>query len=327
VPQKHFEITVSLEFDGFRLDKFLSTMPEVQSRNRAEILIAADHVMVNDKVARSSKKIKTGDLIKVSMPEVEKSELVPFDFDLEIVFEDKDIIVVNKPSGLVVHPAVGHRTDTLVNALMGREFEFAMGFDEDRPGIVHRLDKDTSGLLVVAKNESTHAALVQQFKARTVHRIYQAIVKSSGIEASGTIQSFIARHPTHRQKMASLKNIHSHIIRAASPPLSHGKWAVTHYTTLAKSASGFSLLQLKLETGRTHQIRVHLSEMGAGVADDSIYAPKLNLKDSTQLGLHALELGFVHPRTQEFLSFKKEWPEPMNKIIQTIFFGAGVDPA
>lgn len=308
------------EMNGLRLDKALSLRSEVGTRSRASHLIDSSLVTVNGKSAKSSLTLKTGDAIEISLPAPTPAELQPYDLKLDVLFEDKDLIVINKPSGLVVHPAAGHAQDTLVNALLSHTDDLSMKFGEERPGIVHRLDKETSGVIVIAKNDATHEALTAQFKERSTHRVYYAVCIGTARNLQGNFQSFLARHPVDRKRYASVlgpdRKPFQH--KESSPEI--GKWAVTHYEVLSRK-SGLSYLKLKLETGRTHQIRVHLSENGLPIAGDALYGAdkktKLIEAKSTQEDvkklprflLHAAELGFTHPRTQERMSFKQDWPE------------------
>lgn len=306
--------TVDISDSGQRLDKWLAGIDGVNSRGFAQDLIDKSQVTVNGKIAKSSLSLKTDDVIEVQIPEkVESTELVPYDFPLDIIFEDKDLLVVNKPSGLVVHPAAGHEQDTLVNALIHYTKDLSMK-NEMRPGIVHRLDKETSGLLVVAKNDVSHDALAAQFKNKTSHRIYYAVVDRELKNRTGKIQSYLARHPVDRKRHASVRT-NSRIITAFKTDFPDGKWAVTHFEKLAAvrvdKNNSFSYVKLKLETGRTHQIRVHLSDMGHPLVGDLIYGFPRQMAarlDLNRFYLHAAELGFTHPTTNEFMLFKVPWP-------------------
>lgn len=317
---------------GLRLDKALSLLPEIKSRSRAESLISAENVLVNGKVAKSSLVLKESDQIQISFPSAEPTSLQPLDLKLDVLFEDSDVIVVNKPPGLVVHPAAGHQHDTLVNALIAHTDDLAMKFGEERPGIVHRLDRETSGILVVAKNDAAQENLSQQFKARKVHRLYHALCLGIPPKPQATIQSFIARHPTDRKKFASVLGSDRKIIRTKDSPPGVGKWAVTHYQVLKTHPAGLSYLQLKLETGRTHQIRVHLSELGTPILADPTYGSDRKLKSihgslnqdllrtATRCALHAGELGFQHPISNQNLFFKVDWPD-LKEIREKFFPG------
>lgn len=310
---------------GERLDKTLAAHPDIGTRSRAEKLIAAGRVMLNDVPLKGSYRCKPGDVYTINWPEPESSALEPWDFPLDIVFEDDALIVINKPSGLVVHPSLGHAQNTLVNALLAHTENLSMGFNEKRPGIVHRLDKETSGLLVVAKTNEAHAHLSAQFKARTVHRVYRALVFGRPLNSQGKVESFLGRHPGDRKRFASLKNL-------ATP--NAGKRAVTHYKTLATS-KGLSLLECRLETGRTHQIRVHMTELGLPLIGDALYGAKSRvsgianmplrtaLHKMDRIGLHARELGFTHPVTGKHLQWIAAWPDNLLPILDLLEIESG----
>lgn len=313
------QMTVPDSAKGTRLDKFLGTLPEIQSRSRAIQLIQEGLVLVNNSSAKASLSLKGGEAIIVDIPEVAPLELQPLDLKLEILFEDEHLIVLNKPAGLVVHPAAGHAQDTLVNALIAHADDFSMKFGEHRPGIVHRLDKDTSGIMVVAKSDSIQVALAKQFKDRTIHRYYFAIVSGILKQSSGTIKSFLARHPTDRKRFASVRDRTKKIIQEPSLNPGIGKWAHTDYQVLARHQTGLSYVKLKLQTGRTHQIRVHLSEIGYPILGDETYGGAKKDRPVPRFALHAAELGFVHPVTKEDLYFKKEWPEDYREMVMKYF--------
>lgn len=301
---------------GLRLDKALSLLPKINTRSRAEYLIDKEFVRLNGKFPKASIKISASDILEISWPPAQPTELQPLNLQLDILFEDEDIIVLNKPAGLVVHPAAGHVQDTLVNALLHHTKNLSMKFGEERPGIVHRLDRDTSGVLVVAKNDQAHESLTQQFKNRSTHRIYYAAVIGQPGKTEGTIQSLIARHPNDRKKFASSENL--------------GKMAITHFKVLKRLPSGISYLQLKLETGRTHQIRVHLSEQGWPIIRDSLYGADKKIKNIQnqhhrelvksfpRFALHAAELAFDHPRTKERMHFQVDWPEDLRSLLKEL---------
>jgi 23S rRNA pseudouridine1911/1915/1917 synthase len=315
--QKEFIVSGSLH--SLRLDRCLQeltrALPEALSRSKAAELIDMGLVALNGKPTKASSKVKEGDLVFLQIPEAAPSSLQSFERPLKIYHEDSAVVVVSKPAGLVVHPAAGHAQDTLVNVLLGKFPDLSVGFHEQRPGIVHRLDKDTSGILVVAKTHQALENLAAQFKAKTVHRLYHALVYGKPAVSSGRIESFLARHPVHRKKFHSA---------------AQGKRAVTHFRVLA-SARGLSLLECRLETGRTHQIRVHLSEKECPIVGDPIYGTPKRLKALSQelaleinalqgIGLHAFELGFNHPVTGEFLKFHEDWPENLLPLVQKIGF-------
>ena len=312
---------------GQRLDKALALLPEIETRSRASHLLENSKVLLNGKPAKASVAVKADDVIEVEIPLPEPTELQPYDFKLDILFEDDDLIVINKPSGLVVHPAAGHAHDTLVNALLAHTQNLSMKFGEVRPGIVHRLDKETSGVLVVAKNDKAQEALTAQFKERSTHRIYYAVALGTAKTLQGSLSSFLARHPVDRKKYSSVLDEDRRIISDKDSAPEIGKWAVTHFDVLTRK-SGLTYLKLKLETGRTHQIRVHLSELGLPIAGDLIYGADRKIKSIPSSGtqgeirqlsrflLHAAELGFTHPRTGEKMFFQQEWPEDILVLLK-----------
>lgn len=314
---------------GLRLDRALALQAEIGSRTQGASLIGAHRVLVNGQKAKPSLILQPNDIIEVSLPETDLSQsLVPYPLKLDIVFEDESLLVVNKPAGLVVHPSVGHPQETLVNALIAHTSELSMGFHEVRPGIVHRIDRDTSGLLVVAKNDRSHRHLAEQFQQKTTHRIYWAIVHGSPKNDIGRYESYLARHPNERKKFASVRDRQGAILRDPAAPPAIGKWAVTTFQVKFRSNKGLSLLELKLETGRTHQIRVHLSEAGVPIVGDKLYGPRSPLKHVESLplrtliknmprfALHAAELGFVHPMTGASMLFKVDWPKDLKELLQ-----------
>ena len=280
-----------VEADGERLDVFASALAEV-TRSRAGALIREGRVRVNGELQeKAGFRLKPGMRVSVEVPEAVPAKAQPEDIDLEIVYQDQDVAVVFKPSGMVVHPAAGNETGTLVNALL-RHLDNLSGIGgEIRPGIVHRIDKDTSGLLLVAKNDMAHVSLSEQIKAHSVHRVYRAIVIGGFREDEGTVDAPIGRHPTDRKKMAIVPG---------------GRSAVTHWRVLER-LRGATLVECRLTTGRTHQIRVHMASIGHPVLGDPVYGPKRSPWPVAggQL-LHACSIGFVHPRTGEELRFEAE---------------------
>lgn len=286
------------EFCDERIDKYLAEMFEELSRSELKEYFNQSKILVNNKVVKPSYKLETNDNIVVEEIEQNIIDMVKENIPLDIIYEDDDLIVVNKPSGLVVHPAPGHTHGTLVNGLLYHCNQLSDMNGETRPGIVHRIDKDTSGLLVVCKNNYSHRILAEQLKEKTTTRTYIAIVTGSISHNLGRIEAPIGRDPNNRQKMAIVPN---------------GKPAVTHFKVLERYRD-FTLVELNLETGRTHQIRVHMSYINHPVVGDPLYGVK---KQTTEFGqyLHAKTLGFVHPRTNEYMEFNSELPvEFLQKI-------------
>ena len=283
-----------------RLDKFISEQLSDLSRTRVKELIQDQNILVNEKVEKVSYKIQDGDKIEITVPAVKPLDIVAENIPLDIVYEDDDVIVVNKPQGMVVHPAPGHPDHTLVNALLYHTQDLAQSPEGFRPCIVHRIDKDTSGLLMIAKNATARESLEQQLANKTNKRIYWAIVHGNFSEEQGSIDAPIGRNPYDRKKMAVVEN---------------GKKAITHFKVL-KQFKGYSLIECQLETGRTHQIRVHLDYIGHAVAGDPLYGPRKTLKGNGQF-LHAKILGFKHPKTGKWLEFSVEPPKIFqNMLIQ-----------
>ncbi len=295
---------IVLEQDaGTRLDAFLSKQCEV-SRNLAQQLIAEGNVMVNGRKPAKSHKLTSGERLVISIPPPREIELIVQDIPLDIAYEDADLLVVNKPKGMVVHPAAGNYGGTLVNALMHHCKGSLSGIGgELRPGIVHRIDKDTSGLLVVAKNDKTHNFLARQFAEHSTQRIYSAVVYGRVKQLQGVIDAPIGRSSKDRKKMAVGEK--------------GAKSAITHYTVL-EHYNGFSYLELKLQTGRTHQIRVHMAQLGYPLAGDAVYGPKKVIRQLQGQCLHAGTLGFVHPKTQEEILFHSPLPEYFAQFIQKL---------
>ncbi len=276
-----------------RMDTFVSFGAEV-SRNRACELLEDGLVLVNGAKATKKTKLKIGDRIEITLPDPVEYEALPQDIPLDIVYEDDDLLVVNKPKGMVVHPAAGNYTDTLVNALLFHCKDSLSGINGVmRPGIVHRIDKNTSGLLMVAKNDNSHNFLAEQIKEHSFKREYEAVVYGNVKTDSGTINAPIARHPVKRKQMAVSTG---------------GRDAVTHYEVLERF-EGFTHLRLRLETGRTHQIRVHMAYLGHPVAGDDVYGPKKVITSLNGQCLHAKVLGFIHPSTKEYMEFDSQLPE------------------
>lgn len=289
---------------GERLDVFLARAMENTSRSAAQKLLEQGLVTQDGRRMRKQDKTLLGAEYRVELPEVRDTEIVPRDLPLEIVYEDEDVLVLNKPKGLVVHPAPGHWDDTLVNALMYHCKDSLSGINgELRPGIVHRIDKDTSGLLIVAKNDMAHQSLAEQLKDHTLSRTYEAVVKGCFREDSGTIDAPIGRHPVDRKKMA--------VTEKNSRP------AVTHYEVIERFR-GYSLVRCRLETGRTHQIRVHMAWKNHPILGDTVYgSPKPELGQDSQC-LHAIELRFIHPRTGQPVTVRCDRPAYLNALLDKL---------
>jgi 23S rRNA pseudouridine1911/1915/1917 synthase len=310
-------ITVGDQEAGQRLDQFLARVIPDLSRSRLQQLILNEDVLVNDLKAKPSYKIKPGDLIDIEIPPPPPSEFAPEPIPLDIVYEDKDLIVINKPAGLVVHPGAGIRSGTLANALV-YHFEQLSGVSgAARPGIVHRLDKDTSGLMVVAKNDAAHEKLAVQLQQRKMEKTYLGLVYGHPWPPQGKIDAPIGRHPTHRTKMA---------VR----PEGKGREALTLYRVVEKFEDA-ALVEFELKTGRTHQIRVHIAHIGHPIVGDQVYGAgyKTKVKNPDlrrrveQLGrhfLHAAKLWFKHPRTGRIMEFTSNLPEELKQVLDAFRF-------
>lgn len=291
-------ITIEKEMAGERIDKALATIQEGWSRSQVGNWLDEGAIKVNGGDVKAKYKVKEGDVIEVDVPEVEDLEIVAEDLNLEIVYEDADVLVVNKPRGMVVHPAPGHTTGTLVNGLMYHCKDLSGINGVARPGIVHRIDKDTSGLLMVAKNDIAHEGLVNQLVDKSVTRKYTALVHGHIAHDKGTIDAPIGRDQKDRQKQAIVDN---------------GKHAVTHFHVVERFGN-FTLIECRLETGRTHQIRVHMNYIGFPLAGDPKYGPKKTIDFPGQV-LHAGVLGFKHPVTGEYLEFSAPLPEDFENVL------------
>ena len=289
---------------GERLDAFLARSVEGLTRSSAQKLLEEGHVQRNGKPGKKNDKLSPGDEISVTIPEAKPVDIAPKEIPLDIVYEDDDVVVINKPKGLVVHPAAGHQDDTLVNGLL-----FAMGDDlsgingELRPGIVHRIDKDTSGLLAVAKNDLAHTVLASQLKDHSMHRVYEAVVCGSFREDSGTVDAPIGRHPTDRKKMCVTAR--------------NSKEAVTHWEVVRRYR-GYTHIRCKLETGRTHQIRVHMAHIGHPILGDTVYGHKKAELGQDSQCLHAGTLCFAHPRDGHPVMVFAELPPYFKEVIQKL---------
>lgn len=283
-----------------RVDKFIAVNMD-KSRSEVQKYFEESEVLVNGKVAKSSLNINSGDTVEFEVPDAVEAKIEKQNIELDVVYEDSDVIVVNKPTGMVVHPANGHYNDTLVNALMYHCTDLSSINGEIRPGIVHRIDKDTSGLLVACKNDFAHNSIAEQLKAKTSTRKYIAIVYGNFDHNFGKIEAPIARDPQNRLKMAVVKG---------------GKESVTTFKVLERFGE-YTLLELKLETGRTHQIRVHMAYIGHPVLGDPLYGPKKVIGEYGQY-LHAKTLGFKHPRTNEYMEFTSKLPDFFLEMIEEL---------
>lgn len=295
------KIEIICDTSGIRIDKYI----EIDGITRSQIqkLIDDGNVLVNGNTVKTNYKLKTNDVITVTIPEPEYADITPEDIPLDIVYEDSSLLVVNKPQGMVVHPACGNYNGTLVNALMYHCKDDLSGINGVmRPGIVHRIDKDTSGLLLVAKTNEAHLSLAQQIKDKTVKREYECIVNGNVTAKKGIIDAPIGRHPTSRLKMAVTPN--------------NSKHAVTHFEVI-EYLNNATYMRCRLETGRTHQIRVHMQYIGHPVLGDPVYASKnpYNLKGQA---LHAKTIGFVHPVTNEYMEFTQPAPDYFYELLQKL---------
>ena len=305
------EINITEETQGTRLDLVLSAGLEDYSRSFIQKLFEKGGVSVNGKPCTSKKyKCDAGDLVEIVIPEPERLEAAAEDIPIDIVYEDAHLLVVDKPAGMVVHPAPGNYSGTLVNALMyhcGDQLSSINGVI--RPGIVHRIDKDTSGLLVVAKTDRAHAGLAAQLEEHSINRIYKAIVLDNIKEDEGTIDAAIGRDPKNRLRNAVLKE--------GMPGFESARRAVTHYRVLDRFGR-YTLVEAKLETGRTHQIRVHMAYMRHPLLGDELYGPAKNKAGAKRQMLHAGVLGFVHPVTETYMEFESPLPEDFTKVLHKI---------
>lgn len=289
------------EEKGQRLDVFVVEKCPELSRSHVQKLIEQAHVLVDGAQRKANFKLRGGEAVQVTLPEAEPISVEPEDIPLDILFEDKDIIVVNKARGMVVHPASGVYSGTLVNALLYHCQDLSGINGEIRPGIVHRLDKDTSGVMVCAKNDTAHLELAEQIRTKAAHRTYWAIVHGNIKEEAGIIKGDIGRHPTDRKKMAIVRE--------------NGKPAVTHFKVLERFGE-YTLVECKLETGRTHQIRVHMTSIGHPLVNDPKYGPKKSSPFAIQgQALHSLQLTLTHPVTREEMTFTAPLPADMEKIL------------
>lgn len=299
------ELFPEIADSSLRIDKYLSTVNEQLSRSYIQKLLKSGLVLVDGKPVKASYQVDEGDVISLDIPEAVEPEIEPENMDLDILYEDQDVILVNKPKGMVVHPAAGHYSHTLVNGLMYHCKDQLSGINGVmRPGIVHRIDMDTTGVIIACKNDMAHNSIAAQLKEHSITRRYQAIVHGVLKDDAGTIEGPIGRHPTDRKKMSINYN--------------NGKSAVTHYKVL-KRFRQYTHVECRLETGRTHQIRVHMASIGHPLLGDLVYGPgKCPIPGLQGQTLHAGVLGFIHPRTGEYMEFTAPLPEYFAKLLNTL---------
>lgn len=301
---KHYIFNIEEQDVGGRLDVFLAEHLENISRSGVQKLLEDGCVTINQKQVAKNYRLRKGDVIRTVVMPPKPLNVLPQNIPLDIVYEDNDLLVVNKPKGMVVHPAPGNPDGTLVNALLYHCGDSLSGINGIiRPGIVHRIDKDTSGLLIVAKNDIAHQALAEQIKEHTFTRFYEAVVYGNLKDDTGSINAPIGRHPIDRKKMAVTDK--------------NSKSAVTYYTVLNRY-QGFTHVRLQLKTGRTHQIRVHMAYLGHPVAGDTVYGPKKVIRSLQGQCLHARTIGFIHPTTKNYLEFTSELPNYFIDFLKTM---------
>lgn len=289
---------------NLRIDKFLAEQLPDQSRSYLQKLLKDGKVSVNDTTVKANYKVQLSDVIRFELPDPEVPDILPEDIPLDILYEDDDVLLINKPKGMVVHPSAGHYTHTIVNAVMYHCKDHLSGINGVmRPGIVHRIDMDTTGVIVICKNDSAHQSLAEQLKEHSITRKYRALVHGNLKEDQGTIEGPIGRHPVDRKKMAINRQ--------------NGKPAVTHYKVLERFGS-YTFVECQLETGRTHQIRVHMASIGHPLVGDIAYGPaKCPFRLQGQC-LHAMVLGFIHPRTGKYMEFTAPLPEYLTKLLENL---------
>ena len=300
-----YTLTTELCDEGLRLDRFLSEELEDHSRSFLQKLIKEGLVTVDGKPVKANYRLSAGQQVSVQVREPEEVNIEPQEMSLDILYEDGDVCIVNKPKGMVVHPAAGHYRDTLVNGIMYHCQDSLSGINGSlRPGIVHRIDKDTTGALIICKNDKAHSCIAEQLKEHSITRRYRAIIIGNLSEDEGTVDAPIGRHPTQRKKMAVNRN--------------NGKRAVTHYRVLARFR-GYTYIECRLETGRTHQIRVHMASIGHPLLGDTVYGPAKQAYPSLEgQTLHAMVIGFVHPTTGAYMEFEAPLPAYFAELLQKL---------
>ena len=302
--KESYEFIAEKDMEAVRIDKFLTDNLEDLSRSMIQNLIKSGNIFVNDKQIKANYRIRPMDHIVANIPEAKEIDIAPEDIPLDIIYEDDDILIVNKPKGMVVHPSNGHESGTLVNAILYHCKGQLSGINgEIRPGIVHRIDMDTTGSLIICKNDNAHRFIAEQIAVHSINRIYEGIVHGIVKDDEGTIHTLIGRSPTDRKKMAVLK--------------SDGREAITHFKVL-KRFKNFTYCEFKLETGRTHQIRVHMASINHPLVGDEEYGPKkcpFKLQGQT---LHAKTIGFIHPRSREYVEFTAPTPDYFNELLKKL---------
>lgn len=298
------QFEVEIEHEGERLDKYLNLIFEEKSRSFFQKLIKEGQVLVNDTAQKANYRLKVEDIVTMTIPDAVETPIVPENIPLDILYEDEDVLVVNKPKGMVVHPSAGHYSGTLVNAIMYHCKDSLSGINgEVRPGIVHRIDMDTTGSLIVCKNDESHICIAEQIKEHSVNRRYRGIVCGNVKEDEGTINAPIGRHPVERKKMAINEK--------------NGKPAITHYKVL-KRFERYTYMEFQLETGRTHQIRVHMASIGHPLLGDTLYSSGKNPYKLQGQTLHAMTIGFIHPRTNAYMEVSAPLPEYFERLLHII---------
>lgn len=303
--EEQYTLVTETGINGIRLDKYLSDrLPDAITRSFLQKLIKEEQVTVDGKLQKANYKLKPEQTIQITIPPAEETAILPEDIPLDILYEDNDLLIVNKPKDMVVHPSAGHYTGTLVNAIMFHCKESLSGINgEIRPGIVHRIDKDTTGSLIICKNDESHLKIAEQIKEHSVKRIYRGIVSGTLKESEGTVEGNIGRHPIDRKKMALVTK--------------GGKPAITHYKVLEQFKNA-AYMEFRLETGRTHQIRVHMASIGHPLLGDTVYGNAKNPYKLNGQTLHAMTIGFIHPTTGEYLEVSAPIPEYFNALIKKL---------
>ena len=303
--EEQYTLVTETGINGIRLDKYLSDrLPDAITRSFLQKLIKEEQVTVDGRLQKANYKLKPEQTIQITIPSAEETAILPEDIPLDILYEDNDLLVVNKPKDMVVHPSAGHYTGTLVNAIMFHCKGSLSGINgEIRPGIVHRIDKDTTGSLIICKNDESHLKIAEQIKEHSVKRIYRGIVSGTLKESEGTVEGNIGRHPIDRKKMALVTK--------------GGKPAITHYRVLEQFKNA-AYMEFCLETGRTHQIRVHMASIGHPLLGDTVYGNAKNPYKLNGQTLHAMTIGFIHPTTGEYLEVSAPIPEYFNALIKKL---------